>query len=58
MTKKEWDKKLNGNYEGIKLKEAEEEAEEANNVDEEIYAAAANKEAHEADEDAKEAQDV
>ena len=33
MTKKEWDKNLNGKYEGIKLKEAEEEAEEANNVD-------------------------
>ena len=42
---------------GIKLKEAEEEAEKAKNVDEENYAAAAN-EAHEVNEDAKEAQDV
>ena len=57
MTKKEWDKNLNGKYEGIKLKEAEEEAEKAKNVDEENYAAAAN-EAHEANEDAKEVQDV
>ena len=43
--------------EGIKLKEAQEEAEKAKNVDKENYAAAAIK-AHEANEDANEAQDV